>query len=109
MRRILCFLLLLLLASCASPPSESTMVEEIPVAEEPVASDLLLGEPRQMKILGNEYLLELVSVSEGSATIKVNVQEFRLRVNEEFSFGDFIIRLDAVHAAGADITIIEHQ
>ncbi len=61
-----------------------------------IAVTLLEGETRTVRILGNLYTLRLSASANGSATLTVNAQDFTLKRGEEFSFGDFVLRLDTL-------------
>lgn len=53
------------------------------------------GETQTLRILGKLYTLRLSRIKGATAAVTVNAQDFTLRQGEEFSFGDFLLRLDA--------------
>jgi len=89
-------LLVLLLAGCAA--KRPTQLQTLHSGD---ALTLGLGANRSVLINGLEYNLVLVRSEAGSATIRVNAQDFALRQGEEFSFGDFVIRLERSESEGA--------
>ncbi len=98
------FLLLILLAACAAEIEEP---EAVVLADNQDLA-LELGEETPVKVLGYEYTLGVSELGEDSASIIVNAQTFGLHVGEEFSFGDFIIRLDSISESSASVTILEN-
>ncbi len=88
----------------ASVPQPDQVVEELDTheaGEMPASTslDLVEGETATVRILGKLYTLRLAAADDDGATIVVNSQDFGLRVGESFSFGDFLVSLDATRPA----------
>lgn len=131
------FLSLLLLSACApapqplvvpnASPTQSDQPATMPDKDAVVANlspspnaipsqtavGLVEGQTSTVRVLGNLYTVRLAAATGTSATLTVNSQDFSLRAGEEFSFGDFLIRLDSVsldavrepRLSSADVTL----
>jgi len=102
----------------ASVPQADAVVAELDTAPSTAAPattrlDLVQSETTTTRILGKLYTLRLADANDEGATIVVNSQDFGLRVGESFSFGDFLVVLDATRPGSverardgrADVTI----
>ncbi len=77
------------------------------------ALGLVEGRTSTVRVLGNLYTVRLAAATDAGVTLTVNSQDFSLRTGEEFSFGDFLIRLDSValdavrepRPSSADVTL----
>ncbi len=90
---------ILLLTACAQSP------HRVLTLNSGDALTLTTGANRTVMINGLEYRFLLVKSGADGATLRVNAQDFTLRTGEEFSFGDFLIRLDEGGRAGATFMI----
>lgn len=87
-------LLAFLLLGCSRPDLVNVSVPRLAVSDNPASLTLQQGVERQLHILGFDYTFSLVSTSEGGRVVlRVNAQDFSLGIGEEFSFGDFLVKL----------------
>jgi|GEM_PF-2787950 len=117
-RLSLVLLLLAVLLSACAPAQRSVTVPQAPAPDQPVSLPdqgnvsvalapspnaipaettvtLTEGETQTIRILGKLYTLRLSRIKGDTVAVTVNAQDFTLRRGEEFSFGDFVLRLDS--------------